>query len=102
MSGTTELPPLVPPRADDTTPVAAAYVTQRNSLAVLGLVSRAFREAVHKYRIPHTRLGKQVLVRIEDWHAAMSRIAKEGNPSEPAPYRTEKELLARWGVTKVR
>jgi hypothetical protein len=97
------LPPLIPSELDSTAPAYPAYISQRNCVAAVGLIPRAFREAVHKHKIPHARLGNQLLVRIEDWHNALARIATlPPNPKEPAPFKTKEELLASWGVRKVR
>lgn len=96
-SNTIDLSPLVPSKAVEQAQAIAvlpAYVSQRNCLAVLGLNSRTFRANVHKYRIPHCRLGKQVLVRLEDWHAALANIALQSPTSDPADW-TEEAILNR-------
>lgn len=81
------------------TPIAPAYVSQRTALAVVGLTPRAFREAVIKHRIPCTRLGNQVLVRLEDWHAAMARLAAAA-PPDAGTVRTASQILADLGVRR--
>lgn len=81
--------------------IAPAYVSQRTALQVLGLTPRAFREAVIKHRIPCTRLGNQVLVRLEDWHAAMARIAAATTPEpDEGAVRTASQILASMGVRR--
>ena len=67
-STSSELPPL--------------YISQRSSERV-GLTSRQFRDAVNRYGIRHSRVGKLVLVKVEDWHLAMAKLASTGQ-SEPA------------------
>jgi len=91
------IPPIGVKAHDPLTPIAPNMVSQLNCLPTVGVDDRRFRETVRKLRIPHTRLGQLVLVRIEDWRAAMAKLAKMPS-KEPAPFKTAEELLEGWGV----
>lgn len=66
---------------------------------MLGLTSRQFRDFVNRYRIRHARLGKLVVVRVDDWYAALERLSENGQSApanDPVPMTTD-EMLARLG-----
>jgi hypothetical protein len=59
-------------------------VSQLTALPVLGVSPRRFRELVLEHRIRHARLGKLVLVAVDDWLAAMGKLSTAPEPT-PAP-----------------
>jgi hypothetical protein len=77
------------PRATDALALQPACVSDRTAPAVLGLEPRTFREWVAREGIPAARIGKRVVVRLQDALAALDRASgrAEGSPS-PAPEET--------------
>lgn len=72
------------------------YLSQRTADRV-GLTPRQFRETVLKYGIRCTRLGRLVLVRLEDWQMTMDRLAGSGQSAandDSAPILTCDDFLA--------
>ena len=87
-------------------PVAPATVTQDTALPVLGIESRPFREAVHKYGIRHMRLGRLLVVRVADFLEALERIGGQvpndtEAPADGTPVMSVDEMLARVGHARV-
>jgi hypothetical protein len=60
--------------------VAPVTVTDRTSALVLGIEPRAYRAFVVRERIPHARLGRRIVARIEDILAALDRLAGKIEP----------------------
>jgi hypothetical protein len=69
--------------------VAPVAVTQENCLAALGLEPRRFLALIHELNIPHRKLGKLRLVRVEHLLDALA--------AEPAPKRDEEAQGQRLG-----
>jgi hypothetical protein len=75
--------------------IAPATVTDRTCAAVTGLEPRAFCELVSREKIPHARIGRRVVVRLDDFLAAVARLssvaaidveaADEGGEEEAQP-----------------
>ena len=63
------------PRQTDALIVTPVTVTDRTCAAVLGLEPRVYRELVVRERIPHARLGRRIVARIEDVLVAVDRLA---------------------------
>lgn len=86
-------------------PVAPVTVSQRTCLAILGIESRPFREAVHKYGIRHTKLGNLLVVRVADFLDALERIgghaSNDATPDDGTPIMSVDQMLARVGHARV-
>jgi hypothetical protein len=61
-------------------PVRAALVapvtfTDLNAEAVTGLKARPFREFVREHHIPHARVGRRIVVRVDRFLEAIDRLS---------------------------
>jgi hypothetical protein len=72
------------PRATDALAVVPITVTDRTCALVLGLEPRVYRALVVRERIPHARLGRRMVARIEDILAVFDRLA-HGTTSPDLP-----------------
>jgi hypothetical protein len=81
--------------------VAPATVTDRTAPLVLGLEPRAYRELVSRLHVPHARIGRRVVARVDDVLAAFDRIARADGAVEPeapaADFDTADDVLRRLG-----
>jgi len=59
-------------------------VSQLTALVVLGVTPRRFRELVLEHGIRHARLGKLVLVAVDDWLTAMAKLSTQPEATQPA------------------
>jgi len=84
------------PRATSALTLQPEYVSHRTAPLVLGLEPRAFREWVAREHIPAVRIGKRLLVRLQDALAVLDR-ASGRDASQPAP----EEPASAGGVDRV-
>lgn len=63
-------------------PVVPVVVTQANCFAALGLEPRRFLSLIHERQIPHTKLGKLRLVRVEHLLEALEAVPANNVDSE--------------------
>ncbi len=63
------------PRSTASIAIAPATVTDLTSAIVLGLEARPYRELLAREHVPHARIGKRVIARVEDVLAALDRVA---------------------------
>lgn len=61
------------PRATDAIAVAPVTVTDRTCAQVLGLEPRPFREWLVSADVPHKRIGRRVVARVDDVLDALAR-----------------------------
>ncbi len=80
--------------------VAPATVTDRTAPLVLG----AYREFVTRLAVPHARIGRRIVARVDDVLAAFDRIARDVDDTEPATaseaFETADDVLRRLGRTR--
>ncbi len=91
-------------RATSVLAVAPVTITDRTAPLVLGLEPRAYRELVTRFRVPHARIGRRIVARVEDVLAAFDRISRERDDAEsdPADFETADDLLRLLGRTRGR
>jgi hypothetical protein len=93
-------------RATSGLAVAPVTVTDRTAPLVLGLEPRAYRELVTRWRVPHARIGRRVVARVEDVLAAFDRVSRErddaGSTGDPADFETADDLLRLLGRARER
>jgi hypothetical protein len=70
------------PRATEGLTVAVVTVTDLTAAIVLGFEPRPFREFLVRERVPHARVGRHVVARIEHVLVALDRLA--ARREEPA------------------
>jgi hypothetical protein len=72
-------PPAEPPQPPRTGQQVGALVTQRNS----GLPPRAYFKVIRDRQVPHTRVGRLVVVRLADLERAIGLISPAAPDEEP-------------------
>jgi hypothetical protein len=79
--------------------VAPVTVTDRTAPLVLGLEPRVYRELIARERVPHARVGRRVVARVEDVLVALDRLAAKGDdalaneaPATPQPRGVDRVL----------
>lgn len=95
------------PTATSALAVAPVTCTDRTAPIVFGLEPRVFRGLLARQQVPHARLGKRVIARVEDVLAAIDRLASKGaadDGNEAAPAEdvepTADAILARIGRSR--
>jgi hypothetical protein len=66
------------PRATAALSVCPATATDLSAHAVFGLEARTYRALLAAEHIPHARIGRRVVARVEDVLSALDRIARAG------------------------
>ena len=97
-------------RATASIVVAPATVTDRTCAAVLGLEPRAYRAWLAAAGIPHARIGRRVVARVDDVLAAVTRLASttttnvvehdDDDEADDQP-ETADDVLARLGLRRI-
>jgi hypothetical protein len=72
--------------------VAAAIVSDTTSLAVLGLTGRQFRAFLREQAVPHTKIGRRTVARVDRVLDAIDRLS--GAEPARAPW-SEDDVIAR-------
>jgi hypothetical protein len=91
------------PRATAGLAIAPATVSDLTAPAVIGIEAWQFRTLLQRERVPHARLGKRVVARVDHVLAAIDRLALEAVKTEaPSVDRVDAEpttdaILARIG-----
>lgn len=82
-----------------TASVAPVAVSQANCEAALGIPPRKHLDLVRELQLPHTRVGSLLLVRLDDYLAALARRTVAGTePANDAP--SIDDVRAALGVAK--
>jgi hypothetical protein len=81
------------------TVIAAAVVSDATSLAVVGLSARQFRAFLVAQSVPHAKVGRRTVARLEDVLAVIDRLSGRAAPASRIPWSEAEviELAARGG-----
>jgi hypothetical protein len=106
MSDARELRAAPRPRATTALAVVPLTITDRTAPHVLGLEPRAFREFLVERSVPHVRLGRRVVARVDDVLEALGLAAVTTEAGELATVVDDEssadDVLARIGRKRAR
>ena len=84
----------------DARPEVTLVITDATAPRLLGMSARAFREAVVREGVPHARLGKRVVVHVDDLRALARAEAKDDSAPIVREATTAEEMLEELGFRR--